>query len=288
MNSSQALKAMKLATTPEKRTHFTRIYKEAKLRESIESCQRCEAYTQHGTPLSLSGSAYNPVRFVIHRPDGWDKRREQLMAGRSGSIFRSTAIRSGFRSDEASIMAQVACSDPKGKYPDSAERCRKHYKAQLGNAWLVALIGRDTFAHQFPEGTFRAGTFTWHDGRVWYSMEGLDFYENHPIELLNELVSLKELMRGKELPLPRKIETFMVGGRDIAVKIRNQGWAHIWLHNVERDVLITKDNETFPPEKYRDVPHFTLDEIVKMKGMGKDAWQNVLLVKELIGGTVWA
>lgn len=290
MKSNVALKGMKVARTPEKRREFAAAYKEAKVIETIQGCQRCSAASNMTTPLAPVGSTASEVKFVTHRPGGWERKRSMAMAGRDGSLFRQQSEKAGWGEGIAAIVHQVCCfSDDPDERAESVIACKGNYERQLGDSWLVCLIGGDAFRYHFPKKAFsqNVGKFIWHEERLWFTVNDLGYYMNHPEMLTSMLIQMRQVYEGKTLPI-KNPKVFTVSNRNIANKMKNNGgWVHIWSNMIEEPMIVAKDDYTSIPPQHQDLPVYTLSEIVRLKGVGKQGWKAINLVKKEIGGTVY-
>jgi len=295
-------KSARLAKTPEQRVKFLRRSIGDHLRTTIRECRNCPLNRTRKNPVPFDGRPPKPIAIVGEAPGRNEDDEGVPFVGRSGSMLRQMMEANNYERKQAVVMNVICCRPPKNRTPriEEIEACQPNYEAQLelSGAWVVLLMGQSALNRYRPEykiGVARGKPF-WMEGRIFVPTY-------HPAYVLRNRQSRGltqadiglafDIAYGRKWWAPIQVEPL---ARDemtqkVTHQLDGQGWVIVKSERLQDEILIVKDDLVKVKAKHRNLPRYTVEELVRLGELGRgakmteDNLRKVHLVKRL-GGTI--
>lgn len=314
MTPEQHLRLARTTTSPTLRAKHFRLFNEADCRRSIEACVRCPLSETRTKAVPWSGPTSAQVVFVGEAPGANEDAAGVPFVGQAGRLLDRVLEGAGTSRDEVMVMNTVNCRPPSNRTPTNDETlaCEDHRRRQLdlSDAIVLATLGKTAYQTVTgEEGQVRMnqvrGVPRWVEGFIlvptWHPAYVL---RNRDVKFQFEAdvaLAVRMAQQGRHWPTCREPNDCVPEWTDEQkTRFRERGWVVVKAHTMGGElVTVVRDKSVRVGAKRserlaRDLPRFTVEELVKVReigrrrgrGVAKGSLQALLWVKKELGGTV--
>lgn len=304
------LAAAKNARSPEARRKFTRLHREQKLRDQINTCTLCPLHETRNNAVPWSGPTDADLLIVGEAPGANEDKTGEPFRGAAGRLLNGVLKGVGLERDEVMVMNTICCRPPRNRRPAEIEvlACGKNRTDQLkiSKARVGILAGLAAYETITGKANQKMGNVQgvpfWLDGRVW-----IPTY--HPAYILRNrsmkfaldaaLEKARGLLEGKiRYPVINASDSGRIAGTPrqqkkwIRAALERQGWVQVYSERLGARMLVKVDDDVEVPDHANSAVHYTLAELAKMGEMGAgermstDDLVSIHLIKAELGGYV--
>lgn len=281
------------------------------LRFSIRKCRACDLNKTRSNAVPWSGPTRGRAELLLvgEAPGEREDTKGIPFVGQSGKILDHGLTQAGTRREKCFVMNNLCCRPPGNRdpRPDELVACRPNFEAQLdlGDCPVGVTLGAYALANVIGKsrGSISIGEMRgkpiWVDGRIWvptfhpaYILRNRGAFPEFVGDL--QLALALRFMEDKPLPVPAwdQVEVDGMAMTKLGPALEKKGYAFLYSATLGTQIVITKQEGIRIPPSLRHLPHYTLDELVRVGLMGrgrewtKTALRNLHMVKSEFEGMV--